>query len=116
MRRFITLAVVSLAAVFALVGVSAQARVGTIAGTIRDASGTAVPGVTVNLVDTTGRSRTTASNATGGFAFSGVTPGTYTVSATRSGFLPSSVTAVVSAGVTTTLAVTLARAAANGGG
>ena len=107
MRRYIALAVVSIAAVFALVGVSAQARVGTIAGTIRDASGTAVPGVSVTLLDTTGRSRTTASNAAGAFAFSGLTPGSYSISATRSGFLPASLTAVVNAGVTTTLAVTL---------
>ena len=107
MRRYIALAVVSLAAALALVGVSAQARVGTVAGTIRDASGTAVPGVTVSLVDTTGRSRSTASSATGAFQFSGLAPGNYTLSTTRSGFLPASLTAVVGAGVTTTLAVTL---------
>ncbi len=96
-----------MAAVLALVGVSAQARVGTISGTVRDASGTAVPGVTVNLLDTTGRSRTTASDATGTFLFAGLAPGSYTLSTTRSGFLPASITAVVSASATTTLALTL---------
>lgn len=107
MRRHIVVAVATLVAVLALVGVSAQTKLGAIAGTIRDVSGTPVAGATVSLADPTGGPRTGTSNAAGAFSFSGVTPGSYSLSVSRAGFLTTAVTAVVSAGATAKLDVTL---------
>jgi hypothetical protein len=67
--------------------VSAQAVSGTVLGTVRDASGAAVPGATVTLVQTeTGYSRTVTSDAQGEYTAPSLPTGTYTVSGELTGF------------------------------
>lgn len=63
----------------------AQSLTGTIAGTITDEQGGALPGVTVTLVGKQ-RVRTAQSASDGTFRFPGVDPGTYVVRAELAGF------------------------------
>lgn len=68
---------------------SASAQTGTsnVRGTILDPQDRPVPGVTVTLIDTERNfTRTQTTNDDGGFAFSSVPPGTYTVEAEITGF------------------------------
>ncbi|HZQ51577.1 MAG TPA: carboxypeptidase regulatory-like domain-containing protein [Bryobacteraceae bacterium] len=58
---------------------------GSISGTVKDSSGTPIPGVTISYSD---GSTTTDSN--GNYSFSNVLPGTYTVTASANGFQTSS--------------------------
>lgn len=60
---------------------------GSISGTVQDSTGAAVPGAKVGLVDEASQEvRESVSNGSGYFTFSGITPGTYTVSAEAKGF------------------------------
>jgi carboxypeptidase family protein len=66
---------------------AAQAVTGTILGTVRDASGGALPGATVVLVNTgTGFTRTYTSDSSGEYTAPLVPTGTYTVTGEISGF------------------------------
>jgi hypothetical protein len=60
---------------------------GTVVGEVTDASGAVIPGATVTLTDS-GASVKLAdvTNASGKYAFTTVPPGTYVISATKSGF------------------------------
>jgi hypothetical protein len=59
----------------------------TVVGAITDQSNAAIPGATVKLVDVaTGVSTTATSNGSGQYTFPTVTPGTYRVEVTKSGF------------------------------
>ncbi len=65
----------------------AQRDLGTITGTITDASGAGVPNAKITIKqDATGVSYDTATNDTGTFTRPALTPGTYTVSAVAPGF------------------------------
>ncbi len=65
----------------------AQQTSGTIAGLIRDAQGSAVPGVTVTATNTaTGFSRAVASETTGGYRIGSLPVGTYDVIVELTGF------------------------------
>src|SRR4051812_32450469 len=67
--------------------VAAQAVTGTILGTVRDASGGAVPGATVVLVNAgTGFTRTVSTDSSGEYTVPLIPTGTYTVSGELSGF------------------------------
>jgi len=58
-----------------------------VSGTVKDSSGSVVPGVSIKLVDTSTKGEeTTVTNDEGYFVFTGVRVGTYTVSAERTGF------------------------------
>ncbi len=60
---------------------------GTVVGEITDPSGAVVPGAAVTLTDASaGVMLTDTTNAAGKFAFTTVPPGTYSISATKSGF------------------------------
>ena len=66
---------------------AAQTGAGSIAGTVKDASGGAVPGATVTVASPDkGVEQTGQSNAQGAFVFPLLPPGTYTVSVELSGF------------------------------
>ena len=66
---------------------TAQGVNGSIAGSVADASGSAVAGATVKLTsEGTGAIQTETTNAEGNFIFSVVLPGTYAVSAEHPGF------------------------------
>jgi hypothetical protein len=68
-------------------GVEAQVLYGSITGNVVDASGGIVPGVRVVATHAgTNQSRETVSNPSGGYTFTNVDAGTYTISATMSGF------------------------------
>jgi hypothetical protein len=60
---------------------------GTVVGVVTDTSGAAIPGASIVLKDTTtNTTRTVASNGSGQFVFSNVSPGVYTITATKTGF------------------------------
>jgi Carboxypeptidase regulatory-like domain len=60
---------------------------GDVVGTITDASGAAVPNVTVTAInDATGIKTTVTSNSAGEYRFTNLLAGTYTITATASGF------------------------------
>jgi hypothetical protein len=59
----------------------------TIVGTVTDQSNAAIPSATIKLTNVaTGVSLTTTANGSGQYTFPTVTPGTYTVTVTKSGF------------------------------
>jgi hypothetical protein len=75
---------------------------GDLTGTVTDPSGAVVPNATVSLKNNgTGQTRTTTANNTGSYRFSLLQPGTYTVSATASGFSKAETTAMVNVGQAT---------------
>jgi hypothetical protein len=66
---------------------ASQELYGSVVGTIQDGSGGRIPGATVEIVNTgTNLTLTTVSNATGGYTFANVLPGTYNVKVTLLGF------------------------------
>jgi hypothetical protein len=68
-------------------GLYGQAVTGSMLGTITDSSGGAVPNAKVTITETkTGIGRSTEANDSGNFSFPSLEPGTYKVSAERTGF------------------------------
>jgi len=64
-----------------------QTVYGSIAGTVLDSSGAAIPGTTVTLANLgTGDKRTMVSEAGGEYTFVNILPGTYSIEAEKSGF------------------------------
>jgi outer membrane receptor protein involved in Fe transport len=87
---------------------AAQSLTGTITGTVKDEQGGALPGVSLTLAGKTG-SRTTTTDAEGGYRFAGLDPGTYTLTAEMQGFRPRRQdNVVVSIGRTADVHMTLA--------
>src|SRR5262245_22492595 len=72
---------------FASTSLFSQSSNGTISGTVSDASGAVIPGVTLTAThNATGVVTTVLSNEAGVYNFASLLPGTYRVSATLSGF------------------------------
>jgi protocatechuate 3,4-dioxygenase beta subunit len=67
---------------------AAQDQRGTIEGTVKDASGAVLPGVTVEAKTTTGVVQSTTTDASGSFRFPSLPPGNYEVSANLASFSP----------------------------
>src|SRR5512134_786375 len=68
-------------------GAAAQTTRGSIAGTIRDAQGAALPGATVELTSPRrGDTQTTTSNESGDFVFLNLLPDTYRLKVTMGSF------------------------------
>jgi len=90
------LAAIGLALFFTATPSSAQtAATGTVLGAVTDPSGAVITGAQVELVNTeTGAKTVAATRAQGEYAFPGVAPGTYSVTATALGFRAMSVTDV----------------------
>ena len=65
---------------------AAGAQDGEISGTVTDATGLVLPGVTVEARDAAGAGQVTVSDGSGGFAFGGLAPGTYEVTFALTGF------------------------------
>jgi hypothetical protein len=64
-----------------------QQLTGSIAGSVADATGGVMPGVTVELSSSaTGQAQIQVSDAAGKFVFNAVTPGSYTLKASLDGF------------------------------
>ncbi|MGH9674561.1 MAG: carboxypeptidase regulatory-like domain-containing protein, partial [Bryobacteraceae bacterium] len=77
----------ALAVLAATAGAYAQSVTGTITGTVKDSSDSAVIGVTVTLTQVaTGSERQTSTDIRGDFVFSSVAPGEYNVRASSTGF------------------------------
>ena len=84
-RRTMMLAILCL--FFAVGYTSAQTITGVISGSVIDPSGRAIPGATITLINEgTGDSRSTISEATGGFVFPALLSGAYTVKVEVKGF------------------------------
>jgi hypothetical protein len=88
---------------------SAQNTLGTLSGTITDPTGAAVPNSTLTLTNNqTAAVRTTTSNAAGNYSFAALPIGSYTLSATSTGFNTEKVdNVVVQADRTATLIIKL---------
>src|SRR5919201_2614691 len=84
MRSIIRLMIAALLLCAATSGL-AQTFAGSVSGVVKDQQGGVLPGVTVTLTGRTG-SRAATTDATGGYRFPAVDPGTYAVSAELSGF------------------------------
>ena len=82
--------------VFVIPLLAAQVQSGTFTGIVTDASGVALPGVTVTLTGPDKRSAVT--NGRGEFSFAGLQPGEYAVEFTLPGFTPIRRTVTVNAG------------------
>lgn len=89
---------------------AAAQQAGSIAGSVQDASGNALPRATVSLVDSAGISiHQTTADAQGRYSFSAVLPGTYQIKASALGFSPAARSnVVVTAGKTLDLSLQLA--------
>jgi Carboxypeptidase regulatory-like domain len=87
-QRICRLGVLSLVCWLVSVGnVAAQGESGVIAGTIKDAQGGALPGVSVTLRNVeTGQTRSAVSEADGTYRLAGLLPGSYDLTAELSGF------------------------------
>jgi hypothetical protein len=91
-REWSKVGVVALA--FALVAfalalpASAQEQVGSIRGTVSDASAAVLPGASIEAVSAGGTRLTTMTNSVGEYRFPRVPPGTYSVIARLDGFTP----------------------------
>jgi hypothetical protein len=72
---------------------------GDVAGVLTDSTGAAIPGAQVKISNNaTGEAKTATTTSTGAYRVSLLSPGTYKVSATASGFATTETTVVVSAG------------------
>ncbi len=83
------------------------ATVGTIDGTAVDQASDPLSGVAVELLSGTTVVDSAISGAAGGFTFTDVTPGTYTVRGTLAGYLEDTATVTVAAGATETVTLQL---------
>jgi outer membrane receptor for ferrienterochelin and colicin len=73
----------------------AQEQRGAIQGIVKDSSGAVLPGATVTIETGTGVKLDAVSDPSGEYRFPSVLPGTYSVSATLSGFAPGKVPNVI---------------------
>lgn len=83
-RSFIALVAVTLLLVAAF-PLAAQETSAAILGTVTDASGAALPGVTVEAVNATGQRFSSVSDAQGRYRFPSVPPGRYTITGSLAG-------------------------------
>jgi hypothetical protein len=92
----LVLAVTALATLVWGLPASAQtAATGAVQGTVEDPGGAVAPGVAVELISTaTNISRSTQTNDSGQYVFPNVTPGTYNLKFSRSGFAPGTISNV----------------------
>jgi hypothetical protein len=83
---------------------------GTVVGVISDSSGAVIPGVTISLADAeTGVKLNSVTNASGSYVIANVPPGTYSVTATKSGFSTTKTDhQTVAVGTQLTISLTLA--------
>ena len=102
---FLSLVLVFAAVVYAP-GV-ANAQDATISGTVTDATGSILPGVTVEARDAAGSGQVTVTDGTGQFTFSGLAPGMCDVTFTLSGFTAPAQVVEVSASATASVNVVM---------
>ena len=98
----------ALAAALLAPGIATAQDAGTISGTIRDATGFVLPGVTVEAQDAAGDGQVTFTDGTGQFTFTGLAPGSYELTFTLPGFNAPAQVVEVSVGATAMLDVEMA--------
>ena len=89
MRRFVVLSVLVIAGLVLLPAIGhAQIRTGALRGTVTDASGAVMPGVTIELTGAAliGGPKTAVTDERGQYRFPTLAPGTYSVAASLQGF------------------------------
>ena len=87
MKRLATLGTVAICLLATLPTINGQSVTGQISGTVVDATGGAVVGATVHLIhDISQTDRTYTTSGSGGFFFTGLVPGTYTLKVNAAGF------------------------------
>ena len=92
-----------LSVAFWAVPAAAQGQAAAIKGTVKDAQGLALPGVTLTVLNTaSGRETVLVSDAKGEYAFSAIAAGAYRVTARLSGFSESGKSITVRSGETVT--------------
>src|SRR5260370_21766906 len=95
-------------AVFGSIPAHAQAVGATLSGTVTDATGGVVPGAEVSIKNLgTGVQRTLTSDSAGFYSAPNLTPGTYTVTTSASGFSNSQANVTLSVGAQQLLNVSL---------
>ena len=100
--------VVALMLVMSVVSARAQTTTGSVTGSVGDASGRAIPGATVRVLnDATHASAEAVTNEEGTYRFDALAPGQYQLDATLEGFDPTARRLQVDAGQTTAIDVTL---------
>ncbi|HUA16446.1 MAG TPA: carboxypeptidase-like regulatory domain-containing protein [Verrucomicrobiae bacterium] len=97
-----------IATLFCLGGVltawAQSTNTGTVVGTVTDASGAVVPGVSVTLSELgTSSTRTATTNDAGHYLFANIDPGLYSISLSKQGFATTKSQAEVKVGQSTTL-------------
>jgi len=92
-RRLLSVGVVVLLLLSAM-PLIAQEQTSSIEGSVSDASGAALPGVTIEAVNARGQKFTVQSDASGRYRFPSIPPGVYTVTGSLSGMEPGSVRGV----------------------
>ena len=107
LRRFLKI-VVALVALAPAASAAAQPAGGSIAGLVRDASGAAIPGATVRIVnEVTGVSLQAVSDEQGAYRTTALGPGAYSVEISLDGFEAAGRRIVLAAGQTAAVDVTL---------
>lgn len=87
---------------------------GDVTGIVKDASGAVLPNATVTIKSNeTGATETQKSSASGSYRFALLNPGSYSVSATATGFQTPTLSVTVAVGQTTTAPLQLAVASAS---
>ena len=101
-------ALVASVMICALTAVRAQSTVGHIRGAVVDATGTAIPGATVSIAPgPRGGRASIVTDEKGGFAFFGLDPGRYMITASLAGFRDATTATAVRAGETAMIGLTL---------
>jgi hypothetical protein len=86
-KRMLVVLFSLMVSIFCIPAMGQMAGSGGVAGTVTDPSGAAVVGATITLTDpSTGAQRTTTSNDAGRYAFPNLSPGTYNMTVTKTGF------------------------------
>lgn len=89
MSRYLTPLLVVMVGLLPAAAATQTRTTGTVVGTVKDASGAVIPNAVLVLIDTgTGNSSEAKSGPEGGFVFPNLQPGSYTLTATATGFQP----------------------------
>lgn len=108
-RIFLNLLLAVILAGFRSAPANAQVEAGTISGTVRDSSGAVIAGATVAVKNVaTGAERKAETGATGQYNVPGLSPGTYEITISRTGFAEFKGRAEVAVGGHTTVDAQLA--------
>lgn len=89
-RRFLSISVIVLLLLSAM-PLIAQEQTSSIEGTVTDASGAALPGVSIEAVNARGQRFSAQTDGSGKYRFPSIPPGNYTVTGTLAGLDPASV-------------------------